>query len=58
MGASLAELFVLAAIVWLIARLLEPARRHLEWALLRLLAPERAGIVDAKIVPPSKKRKE
>lgn len=58
MGASLAELVVLAAIVWLIARLLEPLRRRMERAILRFLAPERADIVDAEILPPTKKRKE
>ena len=58
MGASLAELFVLAAVVWLLARLLEPLRRRIERVLLRLISPERAGIVDAQVVPPSKKRKE
>ena len=58
MGASLAELIVLAAVVWLIARLLEPLRRRMERALLRLLAPERADIIDAEVLPPPKKRKE
>ena len=57
MGASLAELVVLAAGVWLIARLLTPLRRRIERALLRLLAPERARIIDAEVLP-SKKRKE
>ncbi len=58
MGASLAELVVLAAIVWLIARFLEPLRVRMERVLLRLLAPERADILDADIVPPVKNRKE
>jgi len=58
MGASLAELIVLAAVVWLIARLLEPLRRRMERALLRLIAPERADIIDAEVLPQPKKRKE
>ena len=58
MGASLAELAVLAAIVWLLARIFEPLRRRIERAILRLIAPDRADIVDADIVAPNKKRKE
>jgi hypothetical protein len=58
MGASLAELVVLAAAVWLIARGLEPLRRRMERTILRLIAPDRADIVDADIIPPNKKRKE
>ncbi len=58
MGASLAELAVLAAIVWLLARVLEPLRRRLERLLLRLLAPDRAEIIDAVIQSVNKKRKE
>jgi hypothetical protein len=58
MGASLAEVAVLAAIVWLIARALEPLRRHLERVLLRFLAPDRAEIIDAVIQSVNKKRKE
>ena len=58
MGASLAELAVLVAAAWLLARLLEPLRRRLEHAILRLIAPDRADIVDADIVAPNKKRKE
>ncbi len=58
MGASLAELAVLAAIVWLISRLLEPLRRRLERALLRFIAPHHADIIDADIIPSNKKRKE
>ena len=37
MGASLAEIIVLAAVVWLIARALEPLRRRLERLILRFL---------------------
>lgn len=40
MGASFAELVVLAAVVWLLARLLEPLRVRLETFLLRLLTPK------------------
>ena len=58
MGASLAELIVLAAIVWLSARLLEPLRRRLERVFLRWIAPSRADIVDAVIISLAKKRKE
>jgi hypothetical protein len=58
MGASLAELVVLAAVVWLLARVLEPLRRRMERALLRLLAPDRADIIDAVIQSVNKKRKE
>jgi hypothetical protein len=58
MGASLAELVILAAIVWLIARALEPLRRRMERALMRLLAPDRAEIIDAVIQSVNKKRKE
>ena len=58
MDASWAELIILAAAVWLIARLLEPLRRLIERALLRLLAPERADIIDAVIMQVNKKRKE
>jgi hypothetical protein len=58
MGASLAELVVLAAIVWLLARALEPLRQRMERALLRFLAPDRAGIVDAVILESRKKKKE
>lgn len=58
MGASLAELVILAAIVWLIARALEPLRRRLERLILRILAPGRADIVDAVIESVNKKRKE
>ena len=58
MGASLAELVVLAAVVWLLARLLEPLRRRMERAILRLIAPGRADIIDAVIESVNKKRKE
>lgn len=58
MGASLAELVVLAAVVWLISRLLEPLRRRFERAILRLIAPDRAEIIDAVIQSVNKKRKE
>jgi len=58
MGATLGEMILLAAAVWLIARLLEPLRRRIERALLRLLAPDRAEIVDAVIESVKKKRKE
>jgi hypothetical protein len=58
MGASLAELILLAAVVWLLARALEPLRRRMERALLRLLAPDRAEIIDAVIQNINKKRKE
>ncbi len=58
MGATLGELIILAAIVWLIARGLEPLRRGLERSLLLLLAPDRANIVDATIISDVKKRKE
>lgn len=58
MGASLAELVVLAAVVWGLARVLEPLRRRMERAILRLIAPGRADVYDADIVPPVKKRKE
>lgn len=58
MGASLAELVVLAAAVWLISLALEPLRRRLERALLRLLAPDRADIIDAVIQSVNKKKKE
>ena len=58
MGASLAELILLAAVVWLLSRALEPLRRRIERALLRLLAPDRAEIIDAVIQNINKKRKE
>ncbi len=58
MGASLAELAVLASIIWLIARLLEPVRVRLERLILRLIAPDRAGVIDAVIESINKKRKE
>lgn len=58
MGSSLAELIILAAAVWMIARLLEPMRRRLERALLRLLGSSRADIVDAEVLPPPSRRKE
>ena len=58
MGASLAELVVLAAVVWLLSRLLEPLRRRMEAALLRWLAPGKADVIDAVIISINKKRKE
>ena len=58
MSASLAELLVLAAAVWMISRLLEPLRRLFERMILRLIAPDRAGIIDAVIESVNKKRKE
>ncbi len=58
MSASLAELVVLAAVVWLLSRLLEPLRRRLEQLILRLVAPHRADIIDAVIESVNKKRKE
>lgn len=58
MGASLAEVVVLAALVWLIAGALEPLRRRLERLILRYLAPDRADIIDAVIESVNKKRKE
>lgn len=58
MGATLAELLILAAVVWLISRLLEPLRRRMERALLRLIAPDRGDIIDAVIESVNKKRKE
>lgn len=58
MGATLAELLVLVAVVWLVARLLTPLRLRIERALLRRLAPERADIIDAEVLPASKKKKE
>lgn len=58
MGASLAELIVLVAVVWLISRLLEPLRRRFERLILRLIAPDRGDIIDAVILSVNKKRKE
>lgn len=58
MGASLAEMIILAAIVWLISRLLEPLRRRFERLILRFIAPDRADIIDAVILSINKKRKE
>ena len=58
MGASLAELIVLAAAVWLLNLLLEPLRRRLERLIMRLIAPDRADIIDAVIESVNKKRKE
>ena len=58
MSASLAEMVVLAAVVWLISRLLEPLRRRFEQMILRLIAPDRANIIDAVIESVNKKRKE
>ena len=58
MGATFAELVILAAAIWLISRLLEPLRRRLERTILRLVAPERADIIDAEVLPATKKRKE
>jgi hypothetical protein len=58
MSASLAELVVLAAVVWLISRLLEPLRRRFERLIMRLIAPDRADIIDAVIQSVNKKRKE
>jgi hypothetical protein len=58
MGASFAELVLVAAVVWLLARTLEPLRRRMERALLRLLAPDRAEIIDAVIQNINKKRKD
>lgn len=58
MGWSLAEIFVLASIVWVLARALEPLRRRLERLILLWLAPDRANIVDAVIESVNKKRKE
>ncbi len=53
---TLAELAVVAAVLWGLYGLLEPLRRRVERALLRLLDPKRADIVDAEIIP-SKKEK-
>ena len=58
MGASLAELVVLAAAVWLLVRLLEPVRRRVERSILRRLAPHRAEILDADVIARPKKPKE
>lgn len=58
MSASIAELVVLAAVVWLISRLLEPLRRRFERLIMRLIAPDRADIIDAVIESVNKKRKE
>lgn len=58
MGATLAELLVLAGIVWLVARLLTPFRLRIERALLRRLDPDRADIIDAEVLPTPKKKKE
>ncbi len=58
MSASLAELIVLAASVWLISRLLEPLRQRIERLIMRLIAPDRADIIDAVIESVNKKRKE
>jgi hypothetical protein len=58
MGASFAELVLVGAVVWILARALEPLRRRMERALLRLLAPDRAEIIDAVIQNINKKRKE
>ena len=54
----MAELIVLAALVWLIARALEPLRRRMERWILLWLAPDRADIIDAVIESVNKKRKE
>jgi hypothetical protein len=51
MPTTLAELLLLVAAVWLVYRLLEPARRRLERALLRLIAPGKTPIIDAEILP-------
>ena len=58
MSASLAELVVLAASVWLVSRLLEPLRQSFERMILKLIAPNRADIIDAVIESVNKKRKE
>jgi hypothetical protein len=55
---TLAEVVLLAVVVWLIYRLLAPLRRPLERLILRLLDPSKSDIIDAEIVPPNKKKRE
>jgi hypothetical protein len=52
---TIAEFAVMAAVVWGLYRLLDPLRRRVERALLRLLDPSRADIVDAEIMPNDRK---
>ena len=56
MPATLAELVLLLAAVWLVYRLLEPLRRRLERFLLRLIDPSKKIIIDAEIVSRDRKK--
>ena len=55
MPATLAELVLLAAAVWIVYRLLDPLRRRLERFLLRLIDPSKTPIIDAEIVARDRK---
>ena len=55
MPTTLAELVLLLAAVRLVYRLLEPLRRRLERAILRLVDPSKAPIIDAELVPRDRK---
>jgi hypothetical protein len=56
MPTTLAELVLLVAAVWLVYRLLDPVRRRLERALLRLIDPNKTPIIDAEILPRDKNK--
>jgi hypothetical protein len=58
MPTTLAELVLLVATVWLVYRLLEPLRRRIERALLRLIDPTKKEIIDAELVSRDRKKRE
>ena len=58
MPETLAELAALAFLAWAVYRLFAPLRRRVERALLRVLDPAKADIVDAEIVPRERKKKD
>jgi hypothetical protein len=57
MAPTLAELFLLAAAVWVLYRLLEPLRRRLERLLLRVIDPSKTDIIDAELVSSRRKKR-
>ncbi len=56
MPETLAELAALAFLVWAVYRLFAPLRRRVERAILWVLDPSKADIVDAEIVPEGRKK--
>ena len=55
MPETLAELFLLGAVVYVLYEILEPLRRRVERLMLRLIDPSKSDIIDAEVVSKGRK---